>query len=41
VIGDTAAGIRVVGVSETVPTGLTFQAWQLKQARELLQALGG
>jgi zinc/manganese transport system substrate-binding protein len=37
----TAAGIRVVGVSETVPTGLTFQAWQLKQARELLQALGG
>jgi zinc/manganese transport system substrate-binding protein len=36
-----AAGIPVVGVSETVPTGLTFQAWQLKQARELLQALGG
>lgn len=36
-----AAGIPVVGVSETVPTGLTFQAWQLKQAHELLQALGG
>jgi zinc/manganese transport system substrate-binding protein len=34
-----AAGIPVVGVSETVPTGLTFQAWQLKQARELLRAL--
>jgi zinc/manganese transport system substrate-binding protein len=36
-----AAGIPVVGVSETVPAGLTFQAWQLKQARELQQALAG
>lgn len=35
-----AAGIPVVGVAETVPAGLTFQAWQLKQARELFQALG-
>jgi zinc/manganese transport system substrate-binding protein len=34
-----AAGVPVVGVAETVPAGLTFQAWQLKQARELLQAL--
>jgi zinc/manganese transport system substrate-binding protein len=36
-----AAGVPVIGVSETVPAGLTFQAWQLKQAQELLQALGG
>jgi zinc/manganese transport system substrate-binding protein len=36
----TAAGIPVVGVAETVPAGLTFQTWQLKQAHELLQALG-
>jgi zinc/manganese transport system substrate-binding protein len=35
------AGVPVVGVAETVPAGLTFQAWQLKQVRELLQALGG
>jgi zinc/manganese transport system substrate-binding protein len=34
-----AAGIPVLGVSETVPPGLTFQAWQLKQSRELMQAL--
>ena len=26
-----AAGVPVVGVAETVPAGLTFQAWQLKQ----------
>jgi zinc/manganese transport system substrate-binding protein len=37
----TAAGVPVVGVAETVPTGLTFQAWQLKQAQELLRALSG
>ncbi|MFL5961610.1 MAG: metal ABC transporter solute-binding protein, Zn/Mn family [Gaiellaceae bacterium] len=37
----TAAGVPVVGVAETVPPGLTFQAWQLKQARELQRALGG
>ena len=36
-----AAGVPVIGVSETVPAGLTFQAWQLKQANDLLQALGG
>lgn len=36
-----AAGVPVVGVAETVPAGLTFQAWQLKQVRALLQALGG
>jgi zinc/manganese transport system substrate-binding protein len=35
------AGVPVVGVAETVPAGLTFQAWQLKQARELLTALSG
>jgi zinc/manganese transport system substrate-binding protein len=36
-----SAGVPVIGVAETVPAGLTFQAWQLKQARELLAALGG
>jgi zinc/manganese transport system substrate-binding protein len=35
----TEAGVPVVGVTETVPAGLTFQAWQLKQVRELLRAL--
>jgi zinc/manganese transport system substrate-binding protein len=35
------AGVPVVGVAETVPAGLTFQAWQLKQAHELLTALSG
>jgi zinc/manganese transport system substrate-binding protein len=35
------AGVPVVGVAETVPAGLTFQAWQLKQARQLLTALSG
>ncbi len=33
------AGIPVVGVSETLPPGLTFQAWQLDQARALERAL--
>jgi zinc/manganese transport system substrate-binding protein len=33
------AGIPVVGVSETLPPGLTFQAWQLDQARALEHAL--
>jgi zinc/manganese transport system substrate-binding protein len=37
----TSADVPVVGVAETIPAGLTFQAWQLKQVRELLQALGG
>jgi zinc/manganese transport system substrate-binding protein len=36
-----AAGVPVVGVAETIPAGLTFQSWQLKQAKELLRALGG
>lgn len=35
-----AAGVSVVGVAETLPVGLTFQAWQLEQARALLRALG-
>jgi zinc/manganese transport system substrate-binding protein len=34
-----AAGIPVVGVSETMPPGQTFQAWQLSQARALDAAL--
>ena len=34
-----SAGIPVVGVSETLPPGLTFQAWQLEQARALERAL--
>ena len=34
-----SAGIPVVGVSETLPPGLTFQAWQLRQARALAAAL--
>lgn len=35
------AGIPVVGVSETLPPRLTFQQWQLAQARALHQALSG
>jgi zinc/manganese transport system substrate-binding protein len=35
-----AAGIPVVGVTETLPAGETFQAWQLRQARALAGALG-
>jgi len=34
-----AAGIPVVGVTETLPAGETFQAWQLRQARALARAL--
>jgi zinc/manganese transport system substrate-binding protein len=34
-----AAGIPVVGVSETMPPGLTFPAWQLGQAQALERAL--
>jgi zinc/manganese transport system substrate-binding protein len=34
-----AAGIPVVPVSETLPSGLTFQQWQLDQARALAAAL--
>ena len=33
------AGIPVIGVSETLPPKLTFQQWQLGQARELAAAL--
>ena len=36
------AGVPVVGVSETLPSSEpSYQAWQLRQAREILQALGG
>jgi zinc/manganese transport system substrate-binding protein len=34
-----AAGIPVVPMSETLPAGLTFQRWQLGQARALAAAL--
>ena len=33
------AGIPVVGVSETLPPGKTFQSWQLGQAKALYRAL--
>ncbi len=33
------AGIPVVPVTETLPPGLTFQQWQLRQARALASAL--
>jgi len=36
-----SAGIPIVGVSETMPPGSTFQAWQLAQDQALLKALGG
>jgi zinc/manganese transport system substrate-binding protein len=37
-----AAGVPVVGVSETVPVQYSsFSAWQTAQAHELLEALGG
>jgi zinc/manganese transport system substrate-binding protein len=35
-----SSGIPVVGVTETLPAGETFQAWQLRQARSLARALG-
>jgi zinc/manganese transport system substrate-binding protein len=35
-----AAGIPVVGVTETLPAREAFQAWQLRQARALARALG-
>jgi zinc/manganese transport system substrate-binding protein len=35
-----ATGIPVVPVTETLPGGLTFQRWQLEQARALATALG-
>jgi zinc/manganese transport system substrate-binding protein len=33
------AGIPVIGVTETLPPKLTFQEWQLRQARQLAAAL--
>lgn len=35
-----AAGVPVVGVTETLPSGRTFQQWQLQQVRALARALG-
>jgi zinc/manganese transport system substrate-binding protein len=37
----TAAGVPVVGVTETLPAHRTFQQWQLEQVRALAQALDG
>jgi len=37
----TAAGVPVVGVTETLPAHRTFQQWQLQQVRALAQALNG
>jgi len=37
----SSAHVPIVGVSETMPPGETFQSWQLEQDRELLAALGG
>jgi zinc/manganese transport system substrate-binding protein len=38
----TSSGVPIVGVTETLPpSDATFQAWQLRQANEILQALGG
>jgi zinc/manganese transport system substrate-binding protein len=38
----TSAGVPIVGVTETLPpSDPNFQAWQLRQATQLLQALGG
>jgi zinc/manganese transport system substrate-binding protein len=34
-----SAGIPVVAVRETLPPGLSFQRWQLLQARALADAL--
>jgi zinc/manganese transport system substrate-binding protein len=35
----TKAGIPVIGVTETLPPGLTFQQWQVGQAKQLYAAL--
>jgi zinc/manganese transport system substrate-binding protein len=38
----TSSGVPIVGVTETLPpTDKDFQTWQLRQAQELLAALGG
>ena len=34
------AGVPVVAVTETMPLGSTYQAWQLDQTNRILQALG-
>jgi len=34
-------GIPVVGVTETLPAGESYQTWQQNQLQQLLQALGG
>jgi zinc/manganese transport system substrate-binding protein len=36
-----AAGIPIVGITETLPPKLTFQQWQLSQVAELQTALAG
>ena len=36
-----AAGIPVVGVTETMPRGETYQTWMLRQLDEVRTALGG
>ena len=36
----TQAGIPIVGVSETVPAGMSYQTWQLAQLMQLKDALG-
>src|SRR5262249_34518399 len=33
------AGIPIVGVTETLPAGMSFQQWQVAQARALRRAL--
>ena len=35
------SGVPVVAVTETLPRGERFVAWQTRQARALLEALGG
>jgi zinc/manganese transport system substrate-binding protein len=38
----TDAGVPVVGVTETIPkSDEDYQSWQLRQAKEILTALGG
>jgi zinc/manganese transport system substrate-binding protein len=36
-----AAGIPVVGLTETMPAGETYQTWMLRQLDEIASALGG
>lgn len=38
----TSSGVPIIGVTETLPpTDKDFQTWQLRQAKQLLTALGG